>query len=278
MRALQRNRDIVIKSADKGGAVVVLDKEAYLTEAYRQLDNPKYYKRLSQPIYLQNRDNIIPILDTLQVGGYITNKQLLYLIADMDNCKARTFYLLPKIHKKPENWTIPGRMPEGRPIVSDCMSESYRVSEYIDSFIAPLAKQHPSYLKDTYDFVDKIRGQSINANCFLVTGDVCSLYTNMNIERIVDVVQQAFNANPVAGRPSKEIIDLLKLTLKNNDFEFNDEFFLQIHGTAMGKRYAPSLANLYLVDFDHMAKTGFRINPDFFIVSWTISFSHGQVH
>jgi hypothetical protein len=52
--------------------------------------------------------------------------------------------------------------------------------------------------------------------------------------------------------------------LKNNDFEFNNEYYLQVHGTAMGKRYAPSLANLYLVHFDHMARTGFRIKPDFY--------------
>jgi len=38
----------------------------------------------------------------------------------------------------------------------DCGTELRRASELIDHFIKPLANKHPSYLKDTYDFLDKI--------------------------------------------------------------------------------------------------------------------------
>ena len=47
-------------------------------------------------------------------------------------------------------------MPEGRPIVGDCATESRRVSDYIDYYLKPMATKNPSYLKDTYDFVSKI--------------------------------------------------------------------------------------------------------------------------
>ena len=57
---------------------------------------------------------------------------------------------------------------------------------------------------------------------------------------------------------------MLEITLKGNDFEFNSDFYLQILGTAMGKKYAPALANLYLQYFDHMAMNGFRIKPTFY--------------
>jgi len=49
--------------------------------------------------------------------------------------------------------------------------------------------------------------------------------------------------------------------MKYNDFEFNDKHYLQIMGTAMGKRFAPALANLYLLDFDKAAKNDFKIKP-----------------
>jgi hypothetical protein len=45
----------------------------------------------------------------------------------------------------------------------------------------------------------------------------------------------------------------LDLTLRNNDFTFNGEFFLQICGAAMGKHYAPSLADLYMEQLDDAA-------------------------
>ena len=264
LRRLKDNRNIVIKSADKGGAIVVLDRDAYISEAYRQLNNTKYYRKLDRPIYTDNIAKINSILDRMLDRNFITKKQLAYLSADQETTRPRIFYLLPKIHKKAETWPQPGRMPEGRPIVSDCSSESNRISEYIDYYISPLACRHPAYLKDTYDFVGRIRGRPVGEGSLIVTGDVSSLYTNMNLDRIIAVIRETFISNPDASRPSDDIIELLDLTLRNNDFEFNSEYYLQIHGTAMGKRYAPSLANLYLVYFDEMARTGFRIQPEFY--------------
>jgi len=83
----------------------------------------------------------------------------------------------------------------------------------------------------------------------------------MNLDKIIRVARDTFVRYPDAARPDNEILVLLNLTLKNNDFEFDEKFYLQVHGTAMGKKCAPSLANLYLQYFDLMATTGFRIKP-----------------
>ena len=63
-------------------------------------------------------------------------------------------------------------MPPGRPIVSDCSSESYRVSEYIDSFLQPIATKHPSYIKDNLDVLEKLTEIEDLENAFWVTLDV----------------------------------------------------------------------------------------------------------
>jgi len=152
-------------------------------------------------------------------------------------------------------------MPEGRPIVSDCGSESYRVAQYVDAFIRPISVKHPSYIKDTYDFVAKVRHQQIPKGAFLVTGDVCSLYTNMNIDRTIEVARLAMIKHPVEGRPDAHLIKLLEITLRNNDFTFNNEYYLQICGTAMGKTYAPALADIYLEQFDKVATEDFDVKP-----------------
>ena len=152
-------------------------------------------------------------------------------------------------------------MPEGRPIVSDCGSESYRICQYIDSFIRPISIRHPSYIKDTHDFVSKIRGQNIPKNAVLVTGDVTSLYTNMKIPRILKVTEAALRKHRQLRRPDQQLLELLQITLNNNDITFNGDWFLQICGTAMGKTYAPGLADLYLEEFDDRAMNGFRIKP-----------------
>ena len=40
------------------------------------------------------------------------------------------------------------------------------------------------------------------------------------------------------------------MILTMNNFSFNDNHYLQIHGTAMGTKMAPSYANLFLGFFE----------------------------
>lgn len=102
---------------------------------------------------------------------------------------------------------IPHKIPPGRPIVSDCGSESYRVAEFVDYFIGLLAKLHPSYIKDTYDFVSKLRSSTVPADSFLFTIDVGALYTNIDSDLGLAAVQQAFARSPRADRPDSEVLN-----------------------------------------------------------------------
>lgn len=260
LNEFKNNSNIILKPADKGGATVIMDVENYKAEAYRQLLDTNYYMKLNGPIFQLNIPKIRHILDSMKTDGFITTEQLKFL-SGPEEPRPRLFYLLPKIHKDINKWTIPNKMPEGRPIVSDVNSESYRVSQYIESFLTPLSVLHPSYIKNSYDFVSKIRNKALPGNCFIVTGDVSALYTNMLHDRTIQCVKEIFHKYPDYKRPDKHILNLLELILKNNDFKFNNEYFLQTCGTPMGKVMGPALANLYLIDFDYKAMHGFKIKP-----------------
>ena len=58
--------------------------------------------------------------------------------------------------------------------------------------------------------------------------------------------------------PVEESNRLLGLSLLHNDLLFNDQWFLQTSGSAMGKKYAPSFANILTAnledEFLHKAK------------------------
>lgn len=273
LRELQNDNRIVIKPADKGASTVVMDRHAYINEAHRQLNNCNYYRKLDHPIYENNVPKINSILQDMLSANYITDQQFNFLRASTTD-RRRIFYILPKIHKPRSKWPQPS-MPEGRPIVSDCGSESYRVSQYIDSFIRPISIRHPSYLRDTYDFVSKIRNQPIPKHSFLVTGDVTALYTNMQFDRVMETVRKAFRKHPSPDRPDDFLLSLLDLTIRNNDFEFYGTTYLQTCGMAMGKTYAPGLADIYMEEFDEKAHQYhivpilyFRFLDDIFFI-WT---------
>uniref|UniRef100_A0A3P9MNG8 Uncharacterized protein n=1 Tax=Oryzias latipes TaxID=8090 RepID=A0A3P9MNG8_ORYLA len=140
----KRNTNIVIKPADKGSSIVIMDREDYIAEAHRQLSNTEYYKPLQEPLYMDTAKEIRQILKSMKQNKIITSKQLQFLQGP-NPPHPRIFYLLPKIHKKTEIWTIPHRIPPGRPIVSDCSSVSYGTAQYIDHFLGHLSMKHPTY-------------------------------------------------------------------------------------------------------------------------------------
>lgn len=249
LRELMGNKTIVIKPADKGSAVVILSREQYITEVKRQLSDSIYYKKLKEPIYLQTIPMVSRILDELYNKRVINKKQSSYLKGE-GQPRPRRFYILPKIHKEPDKWTVPHEIPPGRPIVSDCGSETYQTAEFIDFYLNPLSVRHPSFIKDSYYFIDLVKSLTIPADSFLFSIDIDSLYTNIDIAAGLQAVREVFQAYPDAERPDKEILELLEINLRRNDFEFDGDFYLQVKGTAMGKRFAPAYANIFMAKWE----------------------------
>ena len=263
LKELSNNKNIIIKPADKGSVVVVMDRDQYLWEGYRQLLDTNYYSKLDKPIYLDTIKLVDKILQTLYDKKFINAKQLKFLSSTSEP-RARLFYMLPKIHKERHKWSLPHEIPPGRPIISDCSSETYRTAEFIDFYLNPLSITHTSYLKDTYDFVSRIKQLIIPQDAILFTMDVDSLYTNIDIQEGIQAIQNIFWKNPNKKRPDKELLQLLEINLTRNDFEFNGEFFLQTKGTAMGKKFAPAYANIFMAQWETSALSSCQKTPTYY--------------
>lgn len=249
---LKHNKHIVIKPADKGSAVVILSRDQYIFEAMRQLQDTNYYRKLDSPIYLHTVPMVQHVIDRLYNKKFINIRQKQYLKGEVEP-RIRRFYILPKIHKDPDKWTTPFKIPAGRPIVSDCGSETYATAEYIDHFLNPLSTKHPSYIKDTYHFISIIRKLKIPPNSFFFSIDIDSLYTNIETEAGLRAVKKIFGKYPDHQRPDTELVTLLEINLGRNDFEFNNQYFLQVKGVAMGKKFAPAYANIFMADWEEAA-------------------------
>ena len=260
IKALRTNSDIVIKKSDKGSAVVIMDKTNYIKEGLRQLSNSTHYKQISNPIYLETAVKVREILENLHRLNYLSKKELKYL-SPPEEPRQRRFYMLPKIHKDKASWSIQNSMPPGRPIVSDCNSESEKVSTYIDSFIKTKANLHPSFIKDTYDFLDKVVDKQLPPSALLITLDVESMYTNINHDEGIQAIKNAFSEE-LQNPKFQSIIELLELSLRYNDFEFDNKTFLQIQGTAMGRKYAPHYADIFMAEFEKEALKKCQFQPD----------------
>lgn len=260
LQELRNNKNVVIKPADKGSSIVIMDREQYIFEAKRQLFNTTYYKKIGKPIFNETIPMVTKIIYDLYQKKYISAKQRNYLLGSTEP-RMRRFYLLPKIHKEPSKWSKPHEIPPGRPIVSDCSSETYHTAEYIDHYLYPLSIIHTSYIKDTYDFIEKVQQITLPEEFILFTMDVDSLYTNINIDEGIQAIKNIFSRHPDIRRPDKELLLLLDINLRRNDFKFDDLFFLQIKGTAMGKKFAPAYANIFMAEWETTVLNSCKIKP-----------------
>ena len=151
MRSLADDKSIVTKKADKGSCIVVGDRNDYLREAEKQLENPSMYRKgafkekiLSQLVDCSNR-----CFKNLKMKGHITEKELKYFSYEFKkNCNLGKLYLLPKIHKSLEN--VPGG-----PVISSCGTPTEKVSEFLDHHLKPVMQGAKSYIKDSGHFLEK---------------------------------------------------------------------------------------------------------------------------
>ncbi|XP_062599980.1 uncharacterized protein LOC134261570 [Saccostrea cucullata] len=73
LQSLKNRDDIVIKKADKGSTVVVLDKEIYMAEAQRQLSDERFYKKLDSDPTKEFSTAITKTLDDMFEKNEIEN-------------------------------------------------------------------------------------------------------------------------------------------------------------------------------------------------------------
>jgi flagellar basal body-associated protein FliL len=71
---LIRRLHIIIKPADKGSAVVVMDKSTYIREAERQLCDDRFYNKLDKDPTKKFSDEITNELNNMYDNGDIDEK------------------------------------------------------------------------------------------------------------------------------------------------------------------------------------------------------------
>lgn len=238
LRELQQNKDIIIKRADKGGAVVVWEYEKYTKEAKRQLQNTEYYTELSSNPSAEMRKELDALLIKARDNGWINSKEYGFLLCE--HTRLATFYMLPKVHKEPRD------NPPGRPIVAANGSLTEPASQFIDYFLKPYVQKLPSYVQDTTDVLNKISKIDDMTWDFLVTLDVESLYTNISHVDGLRAISHYLSDRDGMMPPSNFIVELTDWVLNNNVFLFQDAMFKQCKGTSMGASFAPEYACLYL--------------------------------
>ena len=235
---------IVICPADKGRAIVIEDRDSYLSKMQQQLDEGDYV--------IDNRKEKT-LLDKLHKK--ISN-QLRSMDIDLDDFKEKRkylvsapmlghMYLLIKVHKK----NFPGRA-----VVSQVNDPTYKVCQILTNILNPLATSGQSYIENSYD-LNKFLGQlSINPADIQASFDVVALYPSIPLPKALECVRRRLlndtSVSECTDWKPDDIMKLLEICLETHFKTIDGNIYTQLDGTPIGKSISGPIANICMIWFE----------------------------
>ena len=239
---LKKNKNIVITKPDKGSGVVILDRILY-DKAINELINDKTkFRKLDSDVTLKRENSLKTFLRTLKTSNLFTKFE--YENIYPSGSSPARIYGLPKLHKLTSTSAKPSSIPF-RPIVSSIGTYNYNLAKFLCNLLSPHIPD--GYCcKDSFTFVKEVNQVSVS-NQFLISYDVNSLFTNIPLDETIEIAINKILENRQDLKISKRNLKKLFLfATAQTHFMFNENFYDQIDGVAMGSPLAPVLANLFM--------------------------------
>ncbi|CAJ0926641.1 unnamed protein product [Ranitomeya imitator] len=161
LEEIRGNQDLMVRRADKGGAVVLLNAGLYVQQNMVMLNNSNTYRRLQHDPTELFQKKLKHLLSEGFAIGALDKK----LSEDLfvEHPIIPIFHSLPKIHKE----VFP---PTFRPIVAGIGSMGENLSTWVDMYLQPLISRLPGYIKDSQGARELSREVNFvptnNFNCF----------------------------------------------------------------------------------------------------------------
>lgn len=256
IRQLRSYDNIKFCYADKGGSLVILYKSEYENLVASHLHDTNTYLSLNHSTDYCVHKRIVELINNNK--AVFSSSEISYFINH--EYSSSYFYVIPKIHKSltvkefcknaMDSYIKLGKMPSdvtSRPIVSNINSPTCRLSHFIDQLLKPLLPLTVGYIKDSFDFLNKLPRNPARKFIFL-SFDVVNLYTVIPHSLGLEAIHYWFVKfeSHLRSFPIQLLLEMISIVLENNTFVYKSKYYKQLTGTAMGTKMAPTYAHLTL--------------------------------
>lgn len=211
-----------------------MDKNEYISKTEEFINKNDITKLKKDPTEQYNKE----LKQALNNTQFILTKNEKYRLINM-NPKAPIMKALPKIHK--ENIPI-------RPIINCRNAPTYNTSKFLHKHITSHYKfKHNRSIKNTNEIIKNLENTTLNSNARLISFDLENMYTSIPTRQTIQIIEDNLTENSTLSHIEiQETIILLSLTLKQNYFKFNDNFYSQQNGLGMGSPLSGLLADIFV--------------------------------
>ena len=256
LKDLARNENILVLPADKGKAMVVMNRTDYDAKMLMMLKDESSYCPLEKDPTSALERRMNSTLMKLKQSGHLPDR--VYACLRSSAGKTPLLYGLPQVHKP----DVPLR-----PIVSFVSSPTYGLSKFLAGLLAPVVGQTTSHVCNSKDFAEFISKQTLTEDEVMVSFDVVSVFTCVPTNLAVQVARRRLEKDQTFPERTDlsvdNIVDLLTLCLNATFLQFRGKVYQQVHGTAMGSLVSVVIANLLMEDVEERVLTTFHPPPRF---------------
>ena len=233
--------DLVIVKADKGQTVVIMYRKVYVDKMKVILDDRSKFLEVKE-------EDTLSRLSKFQSFLYRNFKSIFseheYKEIYPSASNIPIMYGLPKIHKAGSPL---------RPILSMVGCFNHAFAQWIGKQLVDL-RQAKHIAKDSFSLLNLLKTSKLKDKYF-VSYDVVSLFTNIPLDETINIIIDSLfpkNSGVAAkdqrfkGMTKTVFKNSLNYCLKDNVFMFDQKFYKQIDGCAMGSPLAPILADIFM--------------------------------
>ncbi|CAF2764280.1 unnamed protein product [Rotaria sp. Silwood2] len=237
---------VIIRQSDKSGVIHIGYKIDYDRKVLEYQEKTKAYVELSSNPLLDTFQKVIRLLNDLNSKKQIRVWQYKKMMPSREKMQLAYLYFIPKPHK--EGTPL-------RPIVSSILAPTTGISRMLDQLIRPLFDEHvqQTTIIDGVQFIRRlelyVQLGLLKPTTRLCTCDVTDLYTMLPQEESISIVKQflrQFNYANIKGMSIETIEQLARIVLTENVFIYEQKYYRQVVGGAMGSPFTLTLANIFM--------------------------------
>jgi hypothetical protein len=225
----------IVLKADKGDAIVILTKEQYQNNMGTMLKEGPYELVKRSPLNTRIKEvneELHRIKDEFNVN---------FLHLRNSNPTIPKLYGLPKVHK-------PGN--KMRPISSNNNATTEKITKWLSNEFENLPDPPGQWVKNTFEFVERVKDVTLERDELLVSFDVTALYPNVPILAAMKHLNVGLKSIGLERSKVTMYMRLAELCMKENSFQFKGKFYEQTFATSMGNALSPFVANLSMWVFE----------------------------
>ena len=255
IQSLKKNNDIVILPADKGKCTVVMDKEEYIQKMETKLSDIDTYKKLEKDLTDDLQKEIAKQLDNIEAAGQIN--KVTHLKLRPTQSQIPRIHGHPKIHKPPE-YPL-------REIVDSTGSVVKQIDKYVSRILKQYVKKTDHYVKNSSDFVEQVKHETVGEHETLVSYDVTALYPSVPLDEAMSIFHdELLKDEQIMSKTSispGNIIKLFRTCVETTYFVFNGNLYQQVNGLAIGASTSGFAAELFMQRLESKALHTFATPP-----------------